>query len=736
MVLFPVVFGLLLNVFFWGMGGALLLTPRPWRRFWPVFVAPAGFALQTLVVWGGVYANLPGTNSYAGWSEIIPAVLLLAGLKHCGRKCLGDVTVLRAIWGAMAVCLGVLVLPLAIAVKGLGPTTVSLGSCDAADYAAGARVLMEFAHTDRSGFLGLTEVVSVMSVDNFFDFWLRLNHFTPSALIALNGTVLGYAPHEIISVLTAVLLAASLPVVFWVARAVLGYEGWDSLGIALLYGFSPITWYAVYHVAMGQLLAAMAIGLITWAGVALWRGPMSWRRGGQFAGVLVMGYTLLLGSYNFILLVCFVPALAYAGGLAIWKGEMRRFFRWGLMLLLPLVLCGMVFFERVAGLAERFMLFQNYDFGWRIPLLSPEGWLGMVAGPGLAALPAWLHLTLGLIIVVALGAALIIGAKQQRPAVFMVLCLAVPVLLGYGYLNLRGIRLGTNASYDAYKLLSVFYPELLAALCYWVSIRRRGRSGRHAVSWALVAVVAAANLNAAYRFAVRVENPVLIVGRDLSQLQSIETMPEISSLNMMIPEPDMWSRLWANAFLLRRPQYFSTHTYEGRLNTALRGDWDLAGGLIHVHLPGGGTRQINATYSLIDTHSAYFLRASLGDGWYDLERLPRTGTRWHWTKGNASLHIDNQQARPLRIVCRFNARSLTESDLQLWSNGRLLRTVPIGTQQKLVRLPEITLPPGSTTLELRSSTPPIRTPGDTRLLGFAVYGIDLDVQTDSEKSGP
>ena len=34
------------------------------------------------------------------------------------------------------------------------------------DYAAGARVLMEFARSDRDGFIGLSEVVRVMSVDN------------------------------------------------------------------------------------------------------------------------------------------------------------------------------------------------------------------------------------------------------------------------------------------------------------------------------------------------------------------------------------------------------------------------------------------------------------------------------------------------------------------------------------------------------------------------------------------
>ena len=52
----------------------------------------------------------------------------------------------------MAVVLVVVVTPLAGAADFL--TTISLGSNDAPDYAAGARVLMEFARSDRTGFLG------------------------------------------------------------------------------------------------------------------------------------------------------------------------------------------------------------------------------------------------------------------------------------------------------------------------------------------------------------------------------------------------------------------------------------------------------------------------------------------------------------------------------------------------------------------------------------------------------
>lgn len=730
MYFYLVAFGLLAHVLFWGAGPAMAVMPGRWRNFWPVLAVPAGFTLQTIGVWCGSFAGLKGTHSYAWASEAVPAALLAGAVAWRGLPVLqAGVRKFWPLWGAVAATLAVLVLPLARASKGL--TTTSLGSCDAADYAAGARVLMEFARGDRSGFLGLTEVVRVMSADNFFDYWTRLNHFAPAALIALNGSILDCAPYELTGIMTMVLLAGSLPAVFWTARAVLGYGGRASLAIAVLYGISPITWYAVAHVAMGQLLAAQAIAWLTWAGIALWRGRLAGWRAWSFGGVLALGYGLALGSYNFILLVGLAPALAYAGGQAAWRREWRRLGCWGLLMLAPLAVAGLVFWERVAGLAERLALLQQYDFGWKIPLLAPAGWLGMVGDVNLSPRPFWPQLLLGLAAVGLWVAALVRGARLRRRSAYAAICLSVPPLLGYGYLNLRGLQLGTNASYDAYKVLAVFYPGLLAALMYWVTLQRH--AWQRAATLAFGVVVGALNLAVTYRFEERLESPPLLVGRELLQLQKIEAREDVASVNMLIP--DMWSRLWANALLLKKPQYFLTHTYEGRINTPLRGAWDLNGGLVTLVLPDGGSERINAHYTLANTASRYFLRAALGDGWHDFERLPRTATRWNWTKGDASLRIENPQGRPLRVVFRFNARSEEPRDLQLWLNGRRLRTVQLDPQLKVVRVPEITIPAGASVLELRSSTPPTRrSANDPRPLGFAAYGIELEVKAESDLS--
>ena len=85
MIHFPVAFALLLHVLWWGAGLAMLAMPWGWRRFWPVLVVPAGWALQSAVVGAGARGGLKGTNGYAWWSEVVPVALLVVGVWWVGR---------------------------------------------------------------------------------------------------------------------------------------------------------------------------------------------------------------------------------------------------------------------------------------------------------------------------------------------------------------------------------------------------------------------------------------------------------------------------------------------------------------------------------------------------------------------------------------------------------------------------------------------------------------------------
>jgi len=728
MIHYIVAFGMLLHVSFWGAGLAMIGMPRSWRRFWPVLVLPAGFALQSAAVWFGALADLPGTLSYAWPAELLPLALLGFGLYQRGLKpAVSDLGRFGLVGAAVVGCLGLLVLPLALASPGLN--TISLGSNDAADYAAGARVLMEFASSERGGFLGLTEVVRVQSVDNFFDYWLRLNHFTPAALMALNGAILQCRPHELASLLTMLLLAGSLPLVFWVSRAAIGYSGGVSVIIAAVYGISPVTWYAVAHVAPGQLLAAQAIALITWSGVALWRGRLTWRRGARFGGGLAIGYWLLLGSYNFMLLLCLVPAVAYAGSQALAANQWRRLGVWSLAMLAPLAGVALIFFGRVAGLAERFRLLREYDFGWRIPALGPEGWLGMVRGPDLSPW-TWggLHWLLAAGVVVLLAWSLHRGWRQRRRGVWLVACLAAPILVGYTYLETRGALLGTNASYDAYKLFASFFALLLPAFCWWVTLRRSHRL----TEWLGVAAIGAGvigfNLVACVLFIVSLARPPLLVDGELRQLRRIEPMSDVRSVNLLIP--DMWSRLWANAFLLSKEQYFLTHTYEGRLNTPLRGEWDLEGGRVSLLLPGESRRQLTPRFALVDTRSPGFVRALPAAGWHGEEAIPGTDVRWRWTTADAQIEIENPHERARRLSVRLDGHALGSREVSLaLVDAKEVETVTIGPNRTKTDLPPVMVPPGRSVLRLRSVQPALPAgAGDGRRLAICVFQLELEVR--------
>jgi hypothetical protein len=67
-------------------------------------------------------------------------------------------------------------------------------------------------------------------------------------------------------------------------------------------------------------------------------------------------------------------------------------------------------------------------------------------------------------------------------------------------------------------------------------------------------------------------------------------------------------------------------------------------------------------------------------------------------------------------------------------NGRCVRTAHLTTALRTVRTPELVLPPGATTLRLTSSQPATRVAeGDTRLLGFAAYDVEIEVRPEPEE---
>ena len=603
-------------------------------------------------------------------------------------------------------------------------TSSSLGSCDHADYAASARVFQEFSKDDRAGFLGLTEVTKVGSAENFFDLCLRMNHFTPPALIAHNGAVLELEPYQLVSVSGVVLLLLNATLVLLLARVAVGLRGAAGLVPVAIYLFSPLGAYAVHHGALGQLYAAHGIALLTLAAVGAGRG----RRAGQsvwpWAPLALAAFWILAGSYNFILTVALAPAGAWLLAEVWLRRDWRGPGRVGVMLLAMLAACALLFWGRFDGMIERFRLFGQYDFGWPVPLLSPEGWLGMLRDTGLYAWSRPVRLMLSALVLGLWLAGVVLLWRRHRAAALAALALVLPVLGGWGLLVWEA-QTRANASYDAFKLFSVFYPGLLAGLAGGLAVAGQARSRwwRGTVV-AVVLVVLAFNGRTTVLFARQMATPPLRVERGLLDLRRLENMSRVTSVNMRIDK--FWTRLWANALLLHKPQYFATHTYEGRRNTALNGEWDLSNSLLRsLPVREADYVDLNTQFHAVRVAASGRVDLEFGDGWHATEGLGLN--RWRWSAGTGFITVFNPAERPVTVNLLLRVRALGRSRLHLeLGDARIGGPRALNGNIQRQDYNGVVLPPGKSVLALLTDQPASRAAdGDPRLLALALYELTV-----------
>ena len=717
--------GLIAHTYFWGAGAAWLVLPWRWRRWWWAFAPGMGLALQSAAVWAGAHTALSGTSRYAWWSELVPLGLLLAGWVwrglRSGRQLGASLFQPPAILLAGVIAVGGWFLLSPMAAAGSGVTSSSLGSCDHADYAAGARVLAEFSQYDRTGMLGLTEVTRIGSTDYFFDFWLRLNHFTPSALIAHNSVIFGLEPYRLVSVTAVVLLLLNVPLVFFLSRVAAGLKTGPALFVAGLYALSPLSAYAVHQGALGQLLAAQGIGLLVMTTALLFREAGSARRLWPLGLVMLAAFWLLAGSYNFILVVCLAQAVPWVLGRAWVKSRRRHLLRVGLATGAALAVCVVLFWPRFSGIIERFQLFADHDYGWAVPLVSWDGWLGLVGDVYLEANPsAWRWL-----IMIGLAAGwmvwLITAWRHQRGRALAAAALVLPVAAGWTILAWESLT-RPNASYDAFKLISVFYPGLLAGLC--AGLLLGGKSLRVRGSLIFMAVILGFNLIRAEEFRRKMASPPLRVDKHLVGLGRIENLAGVASVNVRVSL--YWARLWADAFLLRKPHYFAEPTYEGRNVTPLRGEWDLRYAMLSV-LPADESDRIDLgrNFQLVRPAAVQAVRAEFGAGWYAIERF---GTdQWRWTNGAGQILLTSTQSAPTGVRLRLMVEGLRDGDrLEIECNGRPLPDAGLSTVPGWTEPVDLTLPPGRSVLTFRPGQQNShQAANDKRNLGVALHQLEL-----------
>ena len=720
--------GLILHIYFWGLGLTGLIVPARWRRWWWAFAPGLGMALQSAVVWVGAHTPLPGTASYAWWSELLPLILLWVGGYRLGLATLRNLA--RNFWrppavllvGIMAIAAWFLLSPMAAA--GRGVTSSSLGSCDHADYAAGARVLLEFSKDDRVGMLGLSEVTRIGSAEYFFDFWLRLNHFTPSALIAHQSAIFGLEPYRLISVTAAVLLLLNIPVVFFLARAAAGVRVGVALFVAALYAISPLSAYAVHQGALGQLLAAHGIALLMVITALLFREVRGRRPLWPWGLMLFAAFWLLAGSYNFILIICLAQVGPWVLGRAMVKGQTRSLGRVAVVMGTALLFCLLFFWPRFSGIVERFQLFSDYDYGWRVPLLAWDGWLGLVSDVYLEPLGSFWQVVLML----GLGAGwlgwLWRARRHESLRFAAAAALVLPIVGGWTILAWESLT-RTNASYDAFKVISVFYPGLLAGLCAGLVLS--GRNLKSALSIAFIVLLLGFDLLRANEYRQVMANPPLRVNKHIVELGKLESRAQVASINLKISH--YWSRLWADAFLLRTPHFFAEPTYEGRNVTPLRGEWDLIYNQLRMLrvLPIAAVDHIELgrNFLMVRKGTTNHVQLNFGSGWHPQENFGMD--LWRWTQGAGQILITNSTLRSVQVSLRLLVEGVQAGDaIEIACNGQHLQTAFISPDEAWTKPVVFTLSPGASILSLNPAPMNQRKTGhDPRKLGIGLHQLEL-----------
>ncbi|HEX2100589.1 MAG TPA: hypothetical protein VHF69_08005, partial [Candidatus Synoicihabitans sp.] len=172
------------------------------------------------------------------------------------------------------------------------------------------------------------------------------------------------------------------------------------------------------------------------------------------------------------------------------------------------------------------------------------------------------------------------------------------------------------------------------------------------------------------------------------------------------------------------------HTYEGRRNTELRGNWDLTAGIARVRDAGAvaaaEAKALPAPYALRPRLNPDDVRIALGAGWYDLEQLPRTRERWRWATADAELTVETRGPLARHATIELDVRSVQPRELEVWRGAARLGSVLVGVNRTVARFPQLLLEPGTTTLRLRSQTPAVAPGGaDSRPLLVCVYRFDL-----------
>jgi hypothetical protein len=390
--------------------------------------------------------------------------------------------------------------------------------------------------------------------------------------------------------------------VFYVlARSVYNYSRVAAFFMLLLYAVSPVLYYTIYNVFQAQIIA-MGITLCIYLIVLLMiRNCESWKEAVTYLPLLVLFNWGIAYTYPHMLPLLYLPIVLYLTITLVVNGKRPGTKYAGMAIGISILLMFVLYPGKLSELVNIVLERKQSAFGWFLWVLTPETLAGFtLKKTNLAPHPFWTRTLLSFLMVGLLGWGMKTTYKKDRSVFVLSTTILGAVVTGYLILSYLGRGEEGWGGYKSYKLISFFLPfYLLVFGLFFKDLKFPLKNKRSIVAGICLVLLLGVNIYSAHRMIRKMTKQHRIVTKEMVELKKIGENPRVESINIM--GKDWWNILWEAKFLMRKKLYFETSTYEGRLASELKGEWDLMKYQVgQVAVPASDeVIPINRTYYLI-----------------------------------------------------------------------------------------------------------------------------------------
>lgn len=544
----------------------MLLCPASLRPY-AFYLSPVvGYCFATLMGWYCFRLGLQGTDSYAVFLLVPPAILSVIALTFRKRWAPSMRATLDDDWlKVSAVALSAFLL-LSIPFFRHGLISLSVANNDIADVATVARFLKEPAIESSQGFLGQTRVIEEMAKA-----WIFGGPFA----VAWFGSLSSKPPYQMQSASLVVFAVLAIPLVYAIAREWFQYGKRSGRTVALFYGFHAMMVYLVHRGFQGQIFAMTLVLALYLIHCKLFpKIDFSRETAGFFALAVLLNWGLSI-TYGHMFFLAHAPFTLFAILASIYARDSERAVRWLVFTLLALLATFALSPFRAFTLFLTTASTAIARTGWFVPLIFPDVVLGIVADRSdLENTHIAVHLALAVLLFSLLLWGLV-RTYRSRPQRFLATsaCL-ISVYTGYFLLAFLWRTDSGWGGYKSFKFLSFFLPLIVCSWMLWIpQFEGPARLTENRIRSMALLIFALAVIGSGVTSSLKTARKCNTVTTDLAALAVIETLPQVESINLRFKDP--WDTLWGVYFLMRKRLYFEYSTYAGREASPLIGQWDL-----------------------------------------------------------------------------------------------------------------------------------------------------------------